>query len=282
MRRGKMALSSKDQYRVVVEDQTELICRCLPDFTVIFANEAFCRYVGKSRDELIGSNFLPLLTKKDQKIVREKISSLSRESPVTTHEQINVNPEGEVCWQQWNNRAIFDKSGKIIEYQGVERDITELKETEEKLKTSNKLLLLQKRKLEKKNTALNELIKQVKIQVEEIENNILSNINELIIPIVEKIEYTDKSDIPAYVRMLKDNLYKVTSAFGPKITKPIFKLSPRQLEICNMIKNDFSSKQIADILHVSPRTIDIHRSNIRKKLKIANKKINLATFLRNL
>lgn len=277
-----MGLNSKDQYRVVVEDQTELICRCLPDFTVIFANEAYCRYMGKSRDELIGSNFLPLLTNKDQKIVREKISLLTRENPLTSHEQIYIDPEGEVCWQQWNHRAIFDKSGKIKEYQCVERDITELKKSEEELKTSYNLLLQQKIKLEQKNTALKELIKQVRVQAEEIENNILSNINELIIPVVEKIEHTNKSDIPAYVRLLKDNLYKVTSAFGPKIIRPIFKLSPRQVEICNMIKNDFSSKQIANILHVSPRTIDIHRSNIRKKLKIANKKINLATFLRNI
>lgn len=277
-----MFINCKDQYRIVVEDQTELICRFLPDFTVIFANEAYCRYIRKSREELIGSNFLSFLTEKEQKIVREKISLLSHENPVTTHEQVKINQKGEVYWQQWNNRAIFDKVGKIIEYQSVERDVTELKKSEEELKTSYNLLLQQKIKLEQKNMALKELIKQVKVQAEEIENKILSNINELIIPVVEKIEHTNKSDIPAYVRLLKENLYRVTSTFGPKITRPIFKLSPRQVEICNMIKNDFSSKQIANILHVSPRTIDIHRSNIRKKLKIAHKKINLATFLRNI
>lgn len=48
-------------YRNVVESQTEMICRYLPDTTLTFVNDVYCRYFGKSREELVGTKFVELV-----------------------------------------------------------------------------------------------------------------------------------------------------------------------------------------------------------------------------
>ncbi|MEA1928737.1 MAG: helix-turn-helix transcriptional regulator, partial [Candidatus Auribacterota bacterium] len=74
----------------------------------------------------------------------------------------------------------------------------------------------------------------------------------------------------------------MASSFGRKISRISLKLTPREIEICNMIKNGLSSKEIAGLLHLSLKTINRHRQNIRRKCNIRNQKINLATFLQAL
>ncbi|MGA9349636.1 MAG: sensor domain-containing diguanylate cyclase [Anaerolineae bacterium] len=133
-RRAEEALrESEARYRAIVEDQTELICRFLPDGTLTFANEAYCHYFGKKREELIGSSFMPLILEGDQAFVEEQFTSLSLENPVVTYEHRVILPDGQIRWQQWTNRAIFDERGRFIEFQSVGRDITEWVRAEEQL-----------------------------------------------------------------------------------------------------------------------------------------------------
>jgi diguanylate cyclase (GGDEF)-like protein/PAS domain S-box-containing protein len=124
---------SEARYRAIVEDQTELICRFLPDGTLTFVNEAYCHYFGKKHEELIGSSFMPLILERDQAFIEEQLTSLSLENPVVTYEHRIMLPDGEIRWQQWTNRAIFDERGRFIEFQSVGRDITEWVRAEEQL-----------------------------------------------------------------------------------------------------------------------------------------------------
>ncbi|HWQ19518.1 MAG TPA: PAS domain S-box protein, partial [Methanotrichaceae archaeon] len=122
-------------YHAIIEDQTELICRCLPDCTLTFVNEAYCQFFGKTRDELMGHCFLPMVFEGDRDKMASGILSLSRERPVIVTEHKVTTPKG-LRWQQWVDRAIFDEIGNISEIQSVGRDITERKETEEALRKS--------------------------------------------------------------------------------------------------------------------------------------------------
>ncbi len=126
--------ASEDRYRAVVEDQTELVCRCAPDGTVSFVNRAYCQYFGRSEEELIGRKFMPLIPEEDQPGVREYFRSLSPENPVATHERRVILPDGDVRWQRWTNRAIVDDAGEVIEFQGTGRDVTEQKRAEAALR----------------------------------------------------------------------------------------------------------------------------------------------------
>ena len=133
-RRSEKALrESEARYRAVVEDQNELICRSLPGGRLTFVNGAYCRYFGKKCEELIGQSFMPLIPKEDHERVKEYFASIGPANPVSTHEHRVIAPNGEIRWQQWSNRALFDGEGCLIEFQSVGRDITGRKRMEDEL-----------------------------------------------------------------------------------------------------------------------------------------------------
>ncbi len=128
---AEMALKqSEELYRNVVEDQTEFICRFLPDGTHIFVNDAYCRYFNKKREQIIGHRFKPIIHPEDRKKVAQHIASITPDHPVIDIDQRIIMPDGSTRWQRWSDRAIFDTNGRVVEYQSVGRDITEQKELE--------------------------------------------------------------------------------------------------------------------------------------------------------
>jgi diguanylate cyclase (GGDEF)-like protein/PAS domain S-box-containing protein len=129
------ALSESEQrYRAVVEDQTELITRFLPDGTITFANGACCRYFGDTCGELKGTNFFLNTHPDDQSIQRERCASLHPQNPVATF-QVRVTATGHgMRWHHQTIRAIFDEQGAVKEYQCVATDVTERKRAEEAVK----------------------------------------------------------------------------------------------------------------------------------------------------
>ncbi|NEO20513.1 MULTISPECIES: PAS domain S-box protein [unclassified Moorena] len=121
---------SEERFRAIIEDQTELICRLKLDGTLTFVNDAYCRYFGKDRSELVGKVFLPKMPPEDEDIVTRNFRSLSVDNPINTYEHRVLLDSGEIRWQQWSDRAMFDEHGNFLECQAVGRDITELKQAE--------------------------------------------------------------------------------------------------------------------------------------------------------
>lgn len=120
--------ASESRYRAIVEDQTELICRFLPDGSLTFVNEAYCRYFDMPRQALLGHDFLFLVPPADQQFIRNKLASLDHHNPVITLENCVVTPNNGVRWQQWTNHALLNNKNQVIEFQSVGRDITERKQ----------------------------------------------------------------------------------------------------------------------------------------------------------
>lgn len=272
----------KKQLRAVVEDQTELIGRFLPDCTITFANQAWCRYFGKTIEEVTGSSLMSYIPEEDRHKVFQRLCSLTPEHAVIVNEQRYITKSGELRWQQWIDRAMFDNSGQVMEIQAVGRDITKLKKTETALKKSEKTLRRQKKVLEEKNIALREILEQIEYDKNQIKDDIISNMNDLIIPIVQKIKQQVTPQGLYYAELLESKLEIITSSLGRKISQAKLKLTPRELEICNLIKNGITNKGIGDLLNISIATVEKHRENIRKKFNISNKKINLSTFLQSI
>ncbi len=130
---------SERRYREVVETQTEFICRFRPDGTHVFVNDAFCRQFGKTRDEIIGHRFVPPIPEEDRGLLRRHFASFSLQHPVADIEHRIIMPDGSIRWQWWNDHAIFDADGNVIEYQSIGKDITDRKRVEEDLKQSENL-----------------------------------------------------------------------------------------------------------------------------------------------
>lgn len=140
-KRAEEALrESEERYRAVVEGQTELICRFRPDGTLTFVNEAYCRYFGKTRQDLVGHPFMAHTFNEDLEEVNKQLASYNPEKPLTTYEQRVLLTGGEIRWQEWTDHAFYNEQGNIVEYQSVGRDITERKHYEEELARSNKEL----------------------------------------------------------------------------------------------------------------------------------------------
>ena len=127
--------ASESRYRAIVQDQTELICRFSPEGVISFVNKAYCRYLGKSKDEIVGKN-VATIESLTPYCMRKRFPQLSLEKPVSSCECAVTLPDGSVRWQQWVSRALFDQDNRIREYQSVGRDITKRKQAEEALKQS--------------------------------------------------------------------------------------------------------------------------------------------------
>ncbi|MBN2103602.1 PAS domain S-box protein [bacterium] len=130
-------IQSESRYRAIVEDQTELITRWLPNGKRTFVNGAYCRYYGKTYDELIGVSFFPLIHKEDLGRIKTKIRTLTPENPAAIDEHRRIMPDGEIRWHQWIDRAIFNEKGKICEIQSVGRDVTQRRQVEQNLRHAN-------------------------------------------------------------------------------------------------------------------------------------------------
>lgn len=138
---AQLEQQSEARYRAIVEDQTDLIVRYLPDTTIRFANSAYCRYFGVTVEEILGKSYNPVIFEADRERVTQLVSSMNAENPTVTIEN-RVVANGEVRWTQWINRMLFDDQGQFTEFQSVGRDITSLKEAEAQLRHSSERISL--------------------------------------------------------------------------------------------------------------------------------------------
>lgn len=131
---------SEGKYRAIVEHQTEFICSWNLDGTITYVNEVFCRYFGKTNQEIIGNTFPMFISEKEREEFKNHISSFNSENPVVTLEHSVTMARGEIRWHKWINQAIFDEQGNISEIHSVGCDITELKYAEEQLRDLFKII----------------------------------------------------------------------------------------------------------------------------------------------
>jgi len=174
---------SEERYRSLVENQTDLVSRFTPDGTFVFVNDAYCHFVEKTKDELIGKKWHPLPVDDDLSLVQEKLQTLSPSNPTVLVENRILSGKGNIHWMQFVNSGLFDLDGHLIEIQSVGRDITERKQNEAELEKYQKHLetLVKERtaELEEKNAELERMnevfvgrefrIKKLRDRVKELE-----------------------------------------------------------------------------------------------------------------
>ncbi|WP_319240080.1 PAS domain S-box protein [uncultured Propionivibrio sp.] len=126
-------MQREERYRAVLKDQTELIARYRPDGTMLYANEVYCRFFGKSEARIVGHSWQPVAHPDDIALVEAKLAELSVNNPVVLIENRVYSGQGEERWLQFVNRGLYDESGVLREIQSVGRDITERKRNEQAL-----------------------------------------------------------------------------------------------------------------------------------------------------
>ena len=282
-RKSEIALlEAKRRYQAVVEDQTELVCRYLPDGALLFANQAYCKYHNKKLGDLIGKSIFSNIRPDHRETLRAFIRTASPDYPTSTQAQCLNRSNGESLWVEWRRHAFFDDSGNLREIQSVGRDITQLKMTETALKSSEKSLREKNMELERKNVALAEVLEQIEQQKQQIKDDVITNVDDLFIPILEQLMGKGSKLDVKYLNLIRRSLEDLTSSFGRKITQKSLKLSPKETQICNMVRRGLTSKEIANLLNISLNTVGRHRHSIRKKAELIEKKENLYHYLQSL
>lgn len=122
---------SEERYRAVVEAQTDLVCRYTPDTTLTFVNQAFYRFFGQTREQLIGRRFTDLLALGAHEKILQGISQVLSSRHPSNWEHAFSMPNESIRWQHWTNYPIIDGNGRVIEIQAIGRDITDRKRAEE-------------------------------------------------------------------------------------------------------------------------------------------------------
>jgi len=139
-RRALRGLSeSEARYKALIEEQVEAVCRWRPDTTLTFVNEAYCRFFGKSRDELIGMKWIALLPEEARVETIAFCEELARSPRTTRYKHQVVGAGGETRWQEWTDTPVRDAAGALVEFQSVGRDITEQLALADRLRQSQKL-----------------------------------------------------------------------------------------------------------------------------------------------
>jgi len=149
------------------------------------------------------------------------------------------------------------------------------------LQETNKQLTLERKSLQESNIALRTVLARIEEEKQEIYRNIKMNVDKVLMPVLNVL-YLELPETKAkYVEMLKNNLEEITSPFINKLSGAYHSLTPTEISICDMIRNGLRTKEIARMRGVSEATVNRHRENIRRKLKITNSDVNLVTYLQS-
>ncbi len=162
------------------------------------------------------------------------------------------------------------------------RDITERIRANQQLQTASEALKAEHSIVESKNIALKEVMNQIDEQKAEIGRHVQANVNRVVLPMLRTLNGKLNQEDRHLAKLLENALQELLDPVVSKLEQLSSRLSPREIEVCNMIRNGFTSKQIASVLCVSVHTVHNQRRSIRRKLQIKGQQANLETFLKNL
>lgn len=156
-------------------------------------------------------------------------------------------------------------------------------ELELRVKERTKDLEIKTKSLEEMNTAMKVLLKKREEDKIEIEDNVLTNVKELVMPFVDKFRETQlDGQQKTFLSIIESNLNEIISPFTRRLSLEYLNLTPTEIQIANMTKHGNTSKKIAKIMNISPRTVDTHKKNIRRKIGLEGKRANLRSYLLSL
>jgi len=170
-----------------------------------------------------------------------------------------------------------------LELQRARQELKKInQELEVRIKKRTKELLEANKKLEEMNVALKVLLEKKQEHKEDFGKQIVFNVKQVVEPFLDKLRQTRLTNEQVEIlNIIEQKLKEIVSPYQRTLSQR-YGLTPTELQIVELIRSGKPTKEIAEILNLSKRTVDTHRHNIRKKIGILNKNINLTTYLSSL
>ncbi|UCG81495.1 MAG: PAS domain S-box protein [Desulfobacterales bacterium] len=239
-------------------------------------NDAALRLYGYSKQEFLGMKHPDITAepRKSNASIKQALAGKLDRIPVRYHKK----KDGTKFPVEISASYITLKDRKLL--CGVIRDITDRMRMEEELKIKQDAVKAKAKELGEANKALRVLMKQRNEEKREFEEKILSNVKELIAPYVDKLKKSGLDTKPmTYLRILESNLNDIVSPFVHQLSSKYSALTPKEIQVAQLIREGNNTREIAELLSSSKRTIECHRQSIRNKFGIKDTKANLRSYL---
>jgi PAS domain S-box-containing protein len=274
--------AAEAQKQAILDASVDRIRLTDTEMRIIWANKATAKELKIAPEELVGQYCYEALVDRSSPCAgcpsRKALRSGHMEHGLV-HRSDSKSTKGETYWDNYAV-PIKNESGDIVHLVQITRNVTRQKMAERALKERENELKLKAASLADLNTALRVLLEQKDNEKADIEEKVMLNMRELVIPFIEKLKKTSLTRIQAaYVQVLESNLNDVISPFSHTLSAKFLSLTPTEIQIAGMVREGKMSQEIADVLNLSSRTVESHRAGIRKKLGLKNKKANLRSHL---
>jgi len=135
-KKAEISLKEKEEeYRLLIENQTDYIIKFDLDGLLRFVSPSYCEILGRIEEELLGKSFIPLLHEEDHHKTDKAIDLLYK-PPYTSYIEQRVQTKNGWRWIAWAYKSIVDDNNKVTGFVGVGRDIHDQKMAQEALKES--------------------------------------------------------------------------------------------------------------------------------------------------
>ncbi len=279
-KKAEIALhNSERRFRTLVETMAEGLAMMNAEGDIVYINHRLAAMSGYQAEELVGHN------------VREIIDPQAI-APLEDILTGNLRGEGQSYEFAWTDRygrqntsilspqTLYDEDERFCGTFAVVTDITEQKRTQRALRSRENELKKKNIRLEEINTALRTLVKIREEDKTEIEETVVASIHQLADPLLNRLKSSGLNERQkSYVAILEANLKEIIAPFSRHIATQYLELTPAEVEVANLVKHGRKTKEIASLLNISVRTVEMHRRNIRNKLGLRHKNANLRTYL---
>ena len=245
--------------------------------TILEANKSAAEILGYPFEKIVGMNIRDLEANENAQEVKKHINKGIKKR-FDRFETKLWNKKGKIVELRVSTR--FFEQGGNKHFFTFFHDIIKSKETDHELRERKKELETKSSNLKELNITLKVLLKKREEDKAELEKSILFNTKQLVEPYLEKLKKSGLNKIQEnYLKIIESNIGEIVSPLSRKIASCYINFTPGEIRVANLVRLGKTNKEISELLNSSPRTIAFHRENIRRKLGLKNKKINLTTHL---
>jgi len=272
---------SEERYRTIIENIQDGYYEVDLEGNYTFFNEGLLRITGYSQEEMLGLNNRRIVDEFNNKKVFGVFHQVYLTGvPAHAFDWECIRKDGSRRFVEVSVTLKRDINGKPAGFMGIARDITERKRYQSELEAKESELRQKNQSLEEANTALNVLMKKMEEHRTACEETLRENLNKVAMPYLQraKEKIKDKAAVD-HLRLLEESLSSVFAPYTHSLAAEFPRLTSTEIDVANFIVQGRRTKEIADVLNVTPKAIEVHRNNLRRKFGLTNQKTGLRTHL---